>query len=93
MTPLVRKIIRSKNLRFRFRSLGRENAFAQIDGELIEIDLKTKVPPVKKLLHEALHYFNPDMSHTEVQQLESDEWMKLSQKDATKLYRKMFHES
>jgi len=90
MTPLVRKVLRSKNLKFNFRSLGRERAFAQIAGELIEIDLKKKIPPVKNLLHEALHYFNPDMSHAEVMRLEAEEWAKLSQKDATRLYRKMF---
>ncbi len=90
MTPLVRKILRSKNLRFNFRALGREQAFAQIQGELIEIDLKNNIAPVKKFLHEAIHYYNPDMAHADVNLLEKAEWEKLSQKDAAKLYRKLF---
>ena len=90
MTPLVRKILRSKNLRFKFRALGREKAFAQIQGELIEIDLKKSVPPVKNLLHEAIHYYNPDTPHKEVYALEKAEWERLSNKEAAKLYRKLF---
>jgi transposase InsO family protein len=90
MTPLVRKILRSKNLRYRFRALGREQAFAQVDGVVIEIDLKKNNPPVRNLLHEAIHYYNPDMPHREVYELEAAEWAKLSNKDAAKLYRKIF---
>jgi hypothetical protein len=90
MTPLVRKILRSKNLRFGFRSLKRESALAQIDGNLIEIDLKRSTPPVRNLLHEALHYFYPDMPHKEVYKMEAEEWKKLNNKEANKLYKKLF---
>lgn len=90
MTPLVRKIIRSKNLRYRFRALGRERAFAQVDGDMIEIDLKKNNPPVRNLLHEAIHYFNPDMAHKQVYELEAAEWARLTNKEAAKLYKKIF---
>ena len=89
-TPLVRRILRSKNIKYRFRSLGRENAQAQINGNLIEIDLKRSSPPVRNLLHEALHYYLPDTSHKEIYTMESDEWAKLDNRTAARLYRKMF---
>jgi len=89
-TPFVRKILRSKNLKYNFRSLGRENAIAQIQDELIEIDLKRSNPPIRNLIHEAAHHYYPDTPHSEIYQIESDEWKRLSQKDAVRLYRKMF---
>lgn len=90
MTPLVRKLLRSKSIKFKFRALGREGAFALIEGETIEIDLKKNNPPVRNLLHEAIHYYHPEMPHRQVYELERAEWERLTNKDAEKIYRKIF---
>lgn len=90
MTLLLERILQDRNTRVRFRALGREHAHAQIHGNLIEIDLRSKVPAGKNYIHEMIHYFYPDMPHRGVYALEKKAWAALTNRESELLYKKIF---
>mgnify|MGYP001612381346 CR=1 FL=1 len=84
---LFRQILRAKGYRLRFVYL---QDFADINDDLIRINLHRNTPPARSMIHEFLHFLHPKMSHREVNKWEKEIWNSLSQNDKLKLYRKLF---
>jgi len=90
MNPLIQRILEAR-FKVVFRRLGR-NVIGQFTApDLIEIDLRARISPVKIYIHECIHRFYPDWSETRVVAEENMIWRKTSRYSRFLLYRKLFN--
>jgi hypothetical protein len=94
MNKEVSKILRLRHLRVGFRILrdkdGKVHGEAEVDNRQIYINLKSNIPPAKIFLHECLHVMYSKAAETTILQQENTVWNKLTHKEITFLYKKMF---